>query len=160
MDKIYSRKRIKIPIIRSNNKTVNSKDISVIKILVVIGVALITTNWLSNVIDPVFDYMCRDKVKSIATVVSNEKATVVMKQHSYDDMFYVEKDLNENVSMIKSNVIAINEITSSVTIEIQEGLNNINRDSLKIPLRYFYRNKVDNRKRTKCGNRSNALSNY
>mgnify|MGYP004552864443 FL=1 len=38
-------------------------------------------------------------------MVSNEQATEVMKEHTYDEMFTIEKDSNNNITMIKSNII-------------------------------------------------------
>ena len=73
---------------------------------------------------PIFDTLCETKAKSIATMVSNEQATNVMREHSYDELFTVEKDSNNNITMIKSNVLAINEIISDVAIKIQEDIDN------------------------------------
>lgn len=82
--------------------------------------------------------MCEAKAKSIATIVSNEQATNVMKEHSYDELFTLEKDNNNNITMIKSNVIAINEIISDVAVKIQEDIDNRGRENIEIAIRKFY----------------------
>lgn len=66
--------------------------------------------------------MCEAKAKSIATIVSNEQATNVMKEHSYDELFTLEKDNNNNITMVKSNVLAINEIISDVAVKFRKIL--------------------------------------
>ena len=38
--------------------------------------------------------MCEEKAMSIATVISNNKATEVMAEHTYDEIFTIEKDKN------------------------------------------------------------------
>ena len=86
--------------------------------------------------------------KAIATRISNEQATNVMREHSYDELFTIEKDTNGNVTMIKSNVIPINEIISDVAIKIQEEINKQGRKDIEIALRKFYRNQIAIWKRT------------
>ena len=88
---------------------------------------------------PIFDTLCETKAKSIATMVSNEQATNVMREHSYDELFTVEKDSNNNITMIKSNVLVINEIISDVAIKIQEDINNKGKENIEIAIRKFYR---------------------
>jgi len=82
--------------------------------------------------------LCEAKAKSIATIVSNEQATNVMKEHSYDELFTLEKDNNNNITMVKSNVIAINEIISDVAVKIQEDIDNRGRENIEIAIRKFY----------------------
>ena len=60
-----------------------------------------------------------------------------MRTYSYQDLFTVEKDSNGNISMIKSNVFPINEIISSIPLQIQERINSVGRESIKIPLGTF-----------------------
>ena len=87
---------------------------------------------------PIFDTLCENRAKSIATIVSNEQATNVMKEHTYQELFTIEKDKDGNVAMIKSNVIAINEIISDVANKIQEEIDNRGRENIEIALRKFY----------------------
>lgn len=50
--------------------------------------------------------------------------------------------------MISANVITVNEINSSIAIEIQEEINKEKNNSFNIKLRKYYRNQVFSRKRT------------
>ena len=70
---------------------------------------------------------------------SNEQATNVMKEHSYDEMFKIEKDANNNITMISSNIIVINEIISDIAIKIQQDLDTKGKEDISIALRKFYR---------------------
>ena len=47
--------------------------------------------------------------------------------NSYDEIFIVEKDKNDNITMIKSNMIVINEIISDIAIKIQEDMDKESR---------------------------------
>ena len=140
MDKIYSRTRFKLPKIKKsisfNNKNIDNRR-KIIKIIMILSIAIITAKFSLNAVIPIFDTLCEDRAKSIATLISNEQATEVMKQHTYDELYSIEKDNNGNITMIKSNIIPINEIISDVAIKIQEEINKRGRENIEIALGSF-----------------------
>ena len=149
MYKIYSRPRLRLPKViqnRGNNNKKISKKIATIIIILVI--AFSTMKYVLDAVSPIFDTLCESKAKSIATTISNEQAITVMKDYTYEDLFTVEKDANDNITMIKSNVTNMNEITSKIATKIQEELDNKGREDIQIALREFYRVEVIIRKRT------------
>lgn len=144
MHKIYSRPRIKIPniklnIIKKNKRrgNINNNEINgnKFKIIIIVTIAFITVRIILGAIYPIFDTLCEAKAKSIATIISNEEATNVMKGHSYEEFFTVEKDSNNNITMIKSNIVKINEITSDIAGRIQKRIDNTERENIEIALR-------------------------
>ena len=141
MSKIYSRPRIKIPkIVIQNGKKLNSnKGRKTAKIVIILIIAFSVVKFSLDAVSPIFDTICENRAESIATIVSNEQATEVMKEHTYDEMFTIEKDSNNNITMIKSNIISINEIISDIGIKIQEQLNEKEKDSISIAIRKFHR---------------------
>ena len=129
MYKIYSRHRIRWP------KKLNSqKGKRMAKVILILIIAFTVAELILNSILPVFDKLCEEKAMSIATVISNNKATEVMAEHNYEELFTIEKDNNGNITMIKSNVIPINEIISDVAVRIQEELEKREDDIIQIPL--------------------------
>lgn len=141
MNKIYSRPRIKIPriVIQGGNKLNSPKGKKTIKIFLVLVIAFSIVKLVLDAVYPIFDTLCESKAKLIATIISNEQATNVMKRYSYDDMFILEKDSNNNVTMVRSNVISINEIISDVANKIQEEINKKGRDNIEIAIRKLHR---------------------
>lgn len=143
MYKIYSRKRIRIPNI-SNKFSVNEKNKQytrkIFKIILILFIAFSVVNLVLQSVNPIFETLCEDEAKSIATLISNEQATKVMKQYSYDELFTIEKDNDGNISMIKSNVFPINAIISDVAIKIQEEINKKGREDIEIAMRKFFGN--------------------
>ena len=129
MYKIYSRHRIRWP-----QKLNSKKGKRMLKVIVILMIAFLVAKLILDSILPVFDKMCEEKAISIATVISNNKATEVMAEHTYDEIFTIEKDKNGNIAMIKSNVIPINEIISDVAVKIQEELEKREDDNIQIPL--------------------------
>lgn len=139
MHKIYSRPRIRIPKVLINGEVLNNhKNKKIAKIIIILIIAFSTVKIVLDAVYPIFDTLCEAKAKSIATIVSNEQATNVMKEHSYDELFTLEKDNNNNITMVKSNVIAINEIISNVAVKIQEDIDNRGRENIEIAIRQFY----------------------
>lgn len=137
MNKIYSRPRIRIPKIffQARNEMKNKKARKLIKVFLVVMIAFLTVKFSLDSVLPIFDTLCENEAKSIATIVSNEQATNVMREHSYDELFTIEKDAEGNITMIKSNVVPINEIISDVANKIQIELDNKGRDNIQIALR-------------------------
>lgn len=139
MHKIYSRLRIRIPKVLINGEVLNNhKNKKIAKIIIILIIAFSTVKIVLDAVYPIFDTLCEAKAKSIATIVSNEQATNVMKEHSYDELFTLEKDNNNNITMVKSNVLAINEIISDVAVKIQEDIDNRGRENIEIAIRQFY----------------------
>ncbi len=140
MSKIYSRPRIRIPKIFLSNvgdKKFKKKQ-KISKFFIIMIIAFSTVKVVLDAILPIFDSLCRDKAKSIATIISNEQATVVMQEHEYEELFTLEKDNNGNIIMIKSNVGPINAIISDVAIKIQNEIDKKGRDNIEIAIRKFY----------------------
>ena len=139
MHKIYSRPRIRIPKVLINGEVLNNhKNKKIAKIIIILIIAFSTVKIVLDAVYPIFDTLCEAKAKSIATIVSNEQATNVMKEHSYDELFTLEKDNNNNITMVKSSVLAINEIISDVAVKIQEDIDNRGRENIEIAIRQFY----------------------
>lgn len=126
MDYIYSRKRIKVS--PQNKKTIR-KSITFLSIIVI---AVFTAIIIIGSINPIFESLCINEAKSIATIISNDEATNVMKNYNYDDMIMIEKDSNGNITMVKSNVITLNEIISDVAVRIQNSINNLTGEDVYI----------------------------
>lgn len=124
MHRIYSRRRI-----------LYAKKLT--DIIVIIAIALTVVIIVYKEVGPVFDTLCKDEAKSIATLITNKEATNVMEQYSYEDLFSIEKDEQGNILMIKSNIFPINEIISSIPIKIQESINSEGRNNVKIALGTF-----------------------
>lgn len=141
MDKIYSRKRIKIPKIEAfykNKKDPNYKNIiRLLKTTFIIMLACITAYVIVNAISPIIDKECINMAKSIATNISNEQATHVMSRYKYEDLCNITKDNNGNITMVSANVIPINEIISDIPILIQKELNKTENCKFEISLGGF-----------------------
>lgn len=138
MHKIYSRKRLIIPKIKNLNFKLKEKKYNKAMLgTVIVIIALCVVIFLAKTITPLFEKICKDEAKGIATIITNQEATNVMREYSYQDLFTIEKDANGDISMIKSNVFPINEVTSDIALRIQEGIDKEGREKINIPLGAF-----------------------
>ena len=143
--KIYSRPRIRLPKIFFSNggdKKFKRENKKIAKIFIIMVIAFSTVKIVLDAISPIFNALCEDKAKSIATIISNNEATNVMKDHTYDELFTIEKDNDGNITMIKSNVIQINEIISDVAVKIQNSINERGKENIKITIGSFTGSKL------------------
>ena len=140
MDKIYSRKRIHIPNVvygKFNNQYENQNKVKILKILIIFIIAILVANSIISAINPIINTLCKEKVKSVATIISNNEATEVMAKYEYDDLMTIYRDSNENITMIKANIIPINKIISDVAVEIQNAINETKNEDLYVRLGSF-----------------------
>lgn len=139
MHKIYSRPRIKLPkiSIKGVPPEILKRRKKIVEIIFILIIAFSVVKLVLDAVLPIFNTLCENRAKSIATIISNEQATIVMTEHSYDELFTIEKDNNGNVVMIKANVVPINEIISDVANKIQEQIDQRGREDVEIALGSF-----------------------
>ena len=95
MDKIYSRKRIKIPKVegfRFQEKSPKAKK--AIKISMVITVAILTAFLIIRALNPMFNTMCLTKAKGMATDILNIESSKVLKDVDYEELVSILRDSN------------------------------------------------------------------
>lgn len=136
MYKIYSRPRIKIPSFSIGKRNINKKvPRKIVIILTVLAISFVTIKHTLDAVSPVYDTLCTAKAKSIATTVSNEETMKIMKKYSYEDLFTVEKDSNNNITMIKSKTNTINKISNEISLNVQRQIDTRGREDISIAMR-------------------------
>lgn len=96
-------------------------------------IAIVVYGMIISYIEPVFESLCEDKVKSIATIISNQESTIAMNKYQYEELYTIEKDDVGNVVIIKSNVVPINNMISDLTEAIQNRFNEMENTQIDIP---------------------------
>lgn len=127
MDKIYSRKRIKI--FYSDKKTIKKK----LTFTVVIAIATATIISSLKSIDPIFEELCKEKAIQIATDILNTESTKVVQKYEYKDIVSIKKGEENNTSILKTDVSIINDIASDIATEVNKRLEEIKKEQIKIP---------------------------
>ena len=99
--KVYTRKRFIFTNKSGENKNRFRLKVTqkmIILILIITTILKITYNY----VEPIFATMCEDKVKSLATIITNQQSTIVMNKYQYDELYSIERDKSGNILMIKS----------------------------------------------------------
>lgn len=117
MDKIYSRRRIKIPKIK--RKKTNKLSMILFIIIVIVIISIVSFLIASY---PIFVASCKTAAGSKATHIVNDAVKNVMSNYTYNDLVDVEKDSNGDVVLMKYNTVLINKITSMISSNIQNSI--------------------------------------
>ena len=139
MDIIYSRRRFKLPKINNQNKKIIRK---ISKIAIIIVIAIFTCTYTIKSIEPILETICTSEAKAIATKISNERATQVMKSYNYSDIVKISRDINGNINSIELDIIKVNEIVSDIALKIQEDLDDIGSQEIGIAVGTFTGSKL------------------
>ena len=116
--KIYSRPRFFTTEKGYKNKPKNNKKCTAITIITIIVIAVITFIIATKSVTPIINDLCVDKAKNIATQVSNEEATIIMNEYSYDDLITIVRDSSGNIKMLQTNTKNVNSIVSDIPMNI------------------------------------------
>lgn len=133
MDKIYSRRKIKLPKIKAI-ETQNKRIKKIYFTVLILIVATLTVYKIMESIDPIFEGLCISKAQGIATEITNRKSSEVLAKYNYKDTVQIIKDSDGKNNMLKTDIVMINKIASDIAIEIQKELDEIEKQSIEIPL--------------------------
>lgn len=135
--RIYSRSRLKIFKPKRNYRKYKRQNNKIFYILAILTVSSITCITIFKSINPIFETVCLDRAKAIATQITNEETTKAITQYNYNEIFNIQTDDKGNIQMISANIFKINEITSNASTYIQQAIDNEEKAKLKIPLGSF-----------------------
>ena len=86
--KIFSRKRIKIFKPIKHQKSLPK----FIYVIIIMMIVIFFYTSARKSIDPIFENICEDEAKAIATKITNDESTKALERYNYEDLFTVEKD--------------------------------------------------------------------
>lgn len=132
MDKIYSRNRIKVSKIKDLGFRNLNKN--VIKVMIIFIIAFITMTAIIQRINPMFNTVCKEKAKAIATEIVNKHASKILKGINYEDLVKIEKDEAQNIKLLKLNTVKINMLASEIAYNVQQELYKTENNQIKIPI--------------------------
>lgn len=122
-DKLYSRRRIKL----INLKRIREiKSFKIILLIAFFSIVIVLAIFLKSSY-PVFKATCETAASSKGVSIINDEVNAVMKDYSYDDLINIEKDTQGKISLIKADVIKLNEIVTKIVSNIQEEFDKIPR---------------------------------
>lgn len=134
---LYSRPRIKIPKVFIFNKRPTNKKTRPNKMVAIMMIAIIASIASIKAVAPLFNQLCSDKAKSVATIICNQQTTKCLKGYSYSDFVVIHTDENKNIKMLEANMININMVISNIAEQIQLGIDNTENEDIHISIGSF-----------------------
>ena len=115
-------------------KEKNKSKMQIIKLIIILAIVIAVMQMIIQYMEPVFEEMCNEKIKTLAILITNQQSTIVMNKYQYDELYTVERDANGNIKIIRSNVVPINNMISDLTENIQNEFEKIGKQKIIIPL--------------------------
>lgn len=135
MDSIYSRNRIRIPKMTGFDfRKSNPKKKKVVKVMIIFIIAFVTMSIIISRISPMFNVICTEKAKAIATDIINTESSNILKTVNYEDLVKIEKDEEKNIKLLKINTVKINMLASDIAYNIQQELYKIENNKINMPI--------------------------
>lgn len=122
-DKLYSRRRIRLP---DFNELRNINSFKVILLIMLASILLVIVCFLKTAY-PVFKASCETAAASKGNKIINDEVNKVMKDYSYNTLIKIEKDTNGNITFIEADTAKINDIVSKIISNIQTRFDGIPR---------------------------------
>lgn len=119
-DKLYERKRIRIP----NFKKKKKKKISPIKKLIYL-ILLILLFFIGSFVYsafPIFKASCESAAGSLATNITNESVMEVMRNYTYNDLMNIQKESDGRINFLEANIVTINQAIAQIVSMIQKQI--------------------------------------
>lgn len=127
MDKIYSRKKIRI-------KKIERKEKLKLFVLALVLIILLGIIIYFKAAYPIFISSCKNAASSMAVNTVNEEVAKVIQTYTYEDIVEVEKDVNGKIATIQARFTQINDIVSQITENIQERIDQSDTQKVYINL--------------------------
>lgn len=131
---IYSRPRIKLPKLNNKGPSQNKKIKGPLLIMIFL---VISAFIVIKAVIPIFNNLCSEKAKSIATMVINEETSKAIKNFNYSDFIIIHKDEKGNILMLEYNMKNINMVISQIATNIQNNINSTQEEEISISLGSF-----------------------
>lgn len=117
-------------------KSEKNKLVRFFSSVTIIIIAMVTVIYFLNVIRPAFSTLAENQAKQIATFTINRTISQKLAEENidYHDIVEFERDNENNINAVKSNLAGISKLKSDLNLEITEKIAEIDRSTLKIPL--------------------------
>lgn len=132
MDKIYSRKKIRLS--KENVPLSKNNYIQKIKVIAIFVIAFTVLFGVNNSINPIYHLLAKNQAKVISTEILNTESKKILTNIKYEDLVKIERDDENNINMLKFDVIKMNLFASDIAYNVQEELNKKEEDIIKIPI--------------------------
>ena len=103
-----------------------------LSLLVFVGISY----YMLWIVRPTFAALAVNHAKNVAirTIHQTISENVSQKQIEYDSIVLLERNADNSITALKSNLAGISKLKSDLNLEIVENISQINQDTLQVPL--------------------------
>lgn len=127
-DKLYSRKRIKIP---NFNRLREINSFKILLLIMFFSIIIVMIMFLRTAY-PVFKSTCETAAGSKGTKIINDEVNKVMENYTYESLIKIEKDVDGKISFIEADSRKMNQVVSMIITNIQKEFDKIPRTTVNI----------------------------
>ncbi|MGL4730072.1 MAG: sporulation protein YunB [Clostridium sp.] len=117
------------------------KIVAVITLIITISMSFIY--YFDEIILPSVLVICDGEMRARAVQVMNK---AVLKKYvdefDYDEVIKFDKDDEGNITLVQADTLKMNKIASELSLEVQDELNQISHQDVKIPMGYITKNNI------------------
>lgn len=124
-DKLYTRKKIRIP----KFKRINRLKLYIYIIFIILFGIIVSFLYTAF---PIFKASCESAAGSLATNITNEAVMEVMQDYTYNDLINMQKDNNEKINFLEANIVTINQAIAQIVSKIQKRIDDSPRTKVYI----------------------------
>ncbi len=122
-DKLYSRKKIRLP---NFNRLREVNSFKMLLLILLFTILILITLFLRGAY-PILKATCETTASSKGNKIINDEVSKVMKEYSYDSLIRIEKDVNGKISFIETDSNKMNEVINKIISNIQNEFDKIPR---------------------------------
>lgn len=101
---------------------------------IIISLLISLVTYVLKSISPVIKVVCESTAKTIALKVTEETVNDLISNVEYDSLMNVKYNEQGKIIAINANVINMNKLSSKIAYEIEEKLNNLDKQTVEVPL--------------------------
>lgn len=96
----------------------------------------VTFYYILQTVRPTFAALAENKARTLAVYTINQAVSdkIAQANPQYDDIVKLERNGENNVTALKSNLAGISKLKSDLNVEIMNSLSGMETDTLRIPL--------------------------
>ncbi len=117
------------------SKSISRKKRRIRRLLILLSVLSLAYMHVIKNVNPILKEVSQEEVRALTSLAVNTAAQEVMaKNAAYGELVRIEKDSQENISLIETNTPLINDIARQTVSASQQKINEIGERGVKVPL--------------------------
>ncbi|MCE9654315.1 sporulation protein YunB [Clostridium celatum] len=136
--KYYTQRQKSIPKFKPKKRPFPFKLILLIMLIILMNFILYLIN--KRILPMVLSVGEIEMKAEVSKIINEESVKVYSENFNYDDIIHIDKDLEGNITMVRSDTVKQNSLASQVVLKCNERLKSSDDLSVKIPLGYITNN--------------------